>query len=131
MLKDYLYYLPGNLYNFSMENTIFDKIIAGEIPCDKVYEDDDVLAFNDINPKAPVHILVIPKKKLATFNDVKEAEAEMVGTFFQKAALVAEKAGLEKDGYRVVVNCNQNGGQEVYYLHAHILGGKRLSWPLL
>ena len=112
-----------------MEDTIFDKILSGDIPSDKVYEDEDVLAFRDVNPQAPVHVLVIPKKRAASFPELKERGPEEAGLFFQKTALVAEKLGLEEEGYRIVVNNGRNGQQTVDYLHAHILGGRQMSWP--
>jgi histidine triad (HIT) family protein len=112
-----------------MEVTIFDKILSGEIPSNKVYEDEDVLAFHDVNPQAPIHVLVIPKKKVATFTELKDRPTIDSGVLFQKTALIADKLGLDDEGYRIVVNCGENGNQEVAYLHAHILGGRKLTWP--
>jgi histidine triad (HIT) family protein len=112
-----------------MENTIFDKILAGEIPSDRVYEDDHVLAFRDVNPQAPVHVLVIPKAKAVSFTELKDRDEEEIGRFFRRAALVADKLGLSDGGYRIVINHGENGQQTVAYLHAHILGGRQMSWP--
>ncbi len=112
-----------------MSETIFERILAGEIPADKVYEDQSVLAFRDIQPQAPVHVLVIPKKRMDRFEHLHEWGPEETGCFFQAVSRVAEELGLTGRGYRVVVNNGSDGGQEVEYLHAHILGGRSLSWP--
>jgi histidine triad (HIT) family protein len=112
-----------------MYNTVFDKVVSGEIPADIVYENEDVIAFRDISPKAPVHVLVIPKQRLSRFSELSAWEPVSVGKFFTAVSVVAGILGLEKDGYRVVVNNGRDGGQEVEYLHAHILGGRRLTWP--
>lgn len=112
-----------------MNDTIFDKVLMGEIPVDSVYEDDDVLAFRDINPKAPVHVLVIPKVRVARFAELAAGETEDAGRFFTAVSKVAAILGLDQDGYRIVVNNGSDGGQEVEYLHAHILGGRKLTWP--
>lgn len=108
--------------------TIFDKIIAGEIPCDKVFEDQHVLAFKDINPQAPEHVLVIPKQKVAGFDQLESQPVDYVGVLFQRAAQVARLLELE-EGYRIVVNHGDHGGQEVAYLHIHILGRRAMRWP--
>ena len=113
----------------STEPTIFDKIIAGEIPADIVYENDDVLAFRDIAPQAPVHILVIPKTRIARFAELTQWSDAAAGRFFRAVAAAASALKLDGPGYRIVLNNGDNGGQEVEYLHAHILGGRRLSWP--
>lgn len=112
-----------------MEETIFDKILKGEIPADVVYEDDKILAFRDINPQAPVHVLVIPKKKVASFNDLKDMSSDSTGEFLNGVSHVAVSLGLADDGYRVVLNCGKNGQQTVEYLHAHILGERQMEWP--
>jgi histidine triad (HIT) family protein len=117
---------PELLY---MDETIFDKILAGDIPVDSVYEDGDVLAFRDINPKAPVHILVIPKIRTARFSDLAQRSTEETGRFISAISKVAAALGLDDSGYRVVFNNGSDGGQEVEYLHAHILGGRKLTWP--
>jgi histidine triad (HIT) family protein len=111
------------------EETLFDQILRGTVPSEAVYEDDDVYAFKDINPQAPVHVLVIPKKKLESFADVREADAEAVGTFMKGVSRVASQLGLEENGYRVVFNTGPQAQQSVLYLHAHILGGRQMSWP--
>ena len=111
-------------------STIFSKIIAREIPADIVYEDDVVLAFRDIAPQAPVHILVIPKKEIATANDVTADDERVLGRLFTAAASIAADQGIAENGYRLIVNCNAHGGQEVFHLHMHILGGRPLG-PML
>jgi len=112
-----------------MSDTIFDKILAGDIPADRVYEDEDVLAFRDINPQAPVHVLVIPKWRIGRFASLTSEDSDRAGRFFTTVSHVASELGLDDAGYRVVVNNGTNGGQEVEYLHAHILGGRRMTWP--
>ena len=109
--------------------TIFDKIINKEIPADIVFENEDVLAFKDINPQAPTHILIIPKKRIATINDINTNEIELVGKLVFTAKTIASEIGLAEDGYRLVFNCNDNGGQEVYHIHLHLLGGRKMTWP--
>lgn len=111
-------------------STIFSKIIAKEIPADIVYEDDDVLAFKDINPQAPVHVLIVPKKEIPTVDDVEEADATMLGKLFIAAKMVAREMGIAESGYRLMVNCRDDGGQEVYHLHMHLMGGRNLG-PML
>lgn len=111
-------------------STIFSKIIAKEIPADIVYEDKLVLAFRDIAPQAPVHILIIPKKEIPTANDVEAADEAVLGRLFTVAARIASDEGIAKDGYRLIVNCNEDGGQEVFHLHMHLLGGRSLG-PML
>ncbi len=111
------------------EDTIFARIIRGEIPCDKVFEDEDVLAFRDINPAAPSHILIIPKKPMATLNDAVPEDATLLGKLMLTAAHIAREEGFAHDGYRLVVNCNANGGQTVYHLHLHLIGGRAMGWP--
>ncbi|AZT85407.1 MAG: histidine triad nucleotide-binding protein [Marinobacter sp.] len=112
-----------------MSETIFTKIINREIPADILYEDDISLAFSDINPQAPVHFLVIPKKEIATINDLTEADRELVGHLYLVAAKIAREKGVADDGYRVVMNCGENSGQTVFHIHLHVLGGKPLGWP--
>lgn len=109
--------------------TIFTKIINKEIPAEIIYEDDLVLAFKDINPQAPIHFLLIPKKPIATINDIAEDDRELVGHLYLTAAKIAKEQGFAEDGYRVVMNCNDDGGQTVYHIHAHVLAGKPLGWP--
>ncbi len=109
--------------------TIFAKIISGEIPADKVYEDEHVVAFRDLHPQAPIHVLVIPRKPLVSVADAGPEDAELLGRLLLAAAQVARELGLEPDGYRLVTNIGQNGGQSVFHLHIHLLGGRQLSWP--
>ena len=110
------------------EDTIFDKIIRKEIPADVVYEDDVLLAFRDINPQAPVHVIVIPKKKITDFDRLHELPADFAGRYITGVSEVAKKLGLA-NGYRIVFNSGRDGQQTVPYIHAHILGGRQLSWP--
>jgi histidine triad (HIT) family protein len=112
-----------------MSDTIFGRIAAGEIPADIVYENDDLVAFRDLSPQAPTHILIIPRKPIRTLNDLEEADAELVGKLFLAAAKVAKQVGIAEAGYRVVVNCNAVGGQTVFHLHLHLLGGRAMQWP--
>ena len=112
-----------------MSDTIFAKIANGEIPADVVYEDEHVVAFRDVSPQAPTHVLVIPRKAIPTLNDVTEADAELVGRLFIAAAKVAAAEGIAEQGYRTVVNCNAAAGQTVFHLHVHVLGGRPMRWP--
>jgi len=109
--------------------TIFQKIIDGEIPADKVYEDDDVLAFRDIQPQAPCHVLVIPKKPIVSMAHAEPEDDALIGKLMRIGAQVARDAGLENDGYRLVTNIGEKGGQSVYHLHLHVLGGRQMGWP--
>ena len=109
-----------------MSDTIFDKIIRREIPADIVYEDDDVLAFRDIHPQAPVHVLFIPKRAFATLNDCGPEDAPLVGKLLLAASAYAKREGFADAGYRCVVNCNQGGGQTVFYLHVHLMAGRQM-----
>ena len=108
---------------------LFCKIINRGIPADIVYEDDQVLAFNDIDPKAPTHMLVIPKKHIATLNDITEEDQALVGRLPLTASRLAKDLGFAEDGFRVVMNCNEDGGQTVYHIHMHVMGGRRCTWP--
>ena len=110
-----------------MEECLFCKIIKGEIPSQKVYEDEDVFAFNDINPIAPIHILVIPKKHINSLAHMQEGDEIIVGKIYKVINQIAEEQGFKDDGYRVIVNCGKNGGQEVMHLHFHVLAGKKLG----
>ena len=109
-----------------MSETIFSKIINHELPADIVYEDDAVMAFRDINPQAPVHVLVIPKVEIATVNDIKPDQAELIGKMVLAAQKIAADEGIAEDGFRIVINCNRHGCQEVFHLHLHLLGGRQL-----
>lgn len=108
---------------------LFCKIINREIPADIVFEDDHVLAFNDINPQAPTHQLIIPKKHIPTLNDIEADDLALVGRLQYTAAQLAKQQGFAEDGYRVVMNCNEMGGQTVYHIHMHLLGGREFTWP--
>lgn len=110
-----------------MTACLFCKIAAGIIKSDIVFEDDKVLAFKDINPQAPVHVLVIPKQHIATLNDLENSE--LAAHLMQSVVYIAKQQGLADDGYRVNINCNKNGGQDVYHLHLHLLGGRQMTWP--
>lgn len=107
---------------------LFCKIVAGDIPAKKIYEDDLVVAFHDISPQAPVHFLVIPKKHIATLNDLQEDDRELAGHILYTAQRLANELGCD-DGFRVVMNCNEMGGQTVYHIHLHVLGQRQLDWP--
>ena len=108
---------------------LFCKIINGDIPSQKVYEDEKVYAFRDIEPQAPVHILIIPKEHIASANELKEENASVAGHIFAVAAKIAKDEGIADGGYRIVNNCGQDGGQTVGHLHFHMLGGRSLAWP--
>jgi histidine triad (HIT) family protein len=112
------------------QETIFSKIIRQEIPAEIVYQDELVTAFRDIHPQAPVHILIVPNKLIPTVNDVTAEDEAALGRLFTVARRIAEQEGIAENGYRLLVNCNRDGGQEVYHLHMHILGGRPLG-PML
>lgn len=112
-----------------MTDCLFCKIRDGKIPCDKVYEDDDVIAFRDVNPQAPTHILVIPIKHIATINDLEDEDITLVGRMTLVARQIAADEGIGEDGYRLVFNCNEGAGQAVFHIHMHLLGGRKMSWP--
>ena len=108
---------------------IFCRIVSGEVSAKKVYEDDDVVAFEDIRPQAPVHILIIPKRHIATVNDLTESDAQLVGRLVLVVKRIAAERGVAERGYRLVLNCNRDSGQEVFHIHLHLLGGRRFTWP--
>ncbi len=108
---------------------LFCRIVSGEIPASKVYEDDEVLAFNDINPQAPLHVLVIPKRHISTTNDLSPQDDALVGTLVRRAAAIAREKGYADRGYRSVLNCNAEAGQTVFHIHLHLLAGRGLGWP--
>lgn len=110
--------------------TLFEKIIAGEIPADFVYKDEKAVAFRDINPQAPTHILIVPRAPIPTTNDIQDEDAPLIGHLFVIARDIAAQEGIAEDGYRLIFNCNKDGGQEVYHLHLHLLGGKPLGMML-
>lgn len=108
---------------------LFCKIVAGEIPSETVFEDEECLAFGDVNPQAPIHLLVIPKKHVASVNDLAESDDRLTGKLVRVARTLAQEKGIDESGYRLVLNCNSDGGQTVFHLHLHLLGGRRLRWP--
>lgn len=108
---------------------LFCKISKGDIPADIVYQDDELLAFRDISPQAPTHILVIPRKHIATLNDATEEDAPMLGKLMRVASTLASEAGCAEEGYRVVMNCNAGAGQTVFHIHLHLLCGRPMHWP--
>lgn len=112
-----------------MSNCLFCKIIAGEIPAAKVYEDDRVIAFNDINPQAPMHVLVVPRRHIATLNDLSAADDGLVGSMVRAGAQIARAHGFDGPGFRTVFNCNAQAGQTVFHIHLHVFGGRTLAWP--
>lgn len=105
---------------------IFCKIVHGEIPCEKIFEDGDLIAFKDIHPAAPVHYLIVPKVHIPTLNDVSTDKTSLLGKMLTTASELAKKAGIHEDGYRTIINCNKNAGQVVFHLHMHLLGGRDL-----
>ena len=110
-------------------NCLFCKIVGGDIDADIIYQTDSVLAFRDLNPQAPTHVLIIPKRHIATINDVQDADAEEIGRMFAAARVIAAQEGVDEAGYRVTMNCNEAAGQTVFHLHLHLLGGRQFSWP--
>ncbi len=112
-----------------MTDCLFCKIIHGDIPGDIIYENDHVLAFNDINPQAPSHVLIIPKQHISTINDIAPAQTALVGELYLAAAQIARERGFAEQGYRVVMNCNEGAGQTVFHIHLHLLAERPLSWP--
>ena len=112
-----------------MSDCIFCKIVDGDIPAEIVYQNDDVLAFRDLNAQAPLHVLIIPKKHIATINELEDKDANTVGQLYLAAKAIAQQEGVAEDGYRVVMNCNSLAGQTVYHIHLHMLAGRAMSWP--
>ncbi|MES9859363.1 MAG: histidine triad nucleotide-binding protein [Candidatus Thiodiazotropha sp. LLP2] len=112
-----------------MSDCLFCKFVSGEIKPQTVYEDDDVLAFRDINPQAPCHVLIVPKRHISTLNDLIPEDAELMGKLYLAAAKVAKQEGLDGPGYRTVINCNEQAGQTVFHIHLHLLGGRQMKWP--
>lgn len=108
---------------------IFCKIVKKELPAKIVYQDEDIIAFKDRHPRAPIHQLIVPKKHIPTLNDLKEEDTMLAGNMLQVACHLANKANIAESGYRTIFNCNKDGGQEVYHLHLHLLGGRALHWP--
>lgn len=112
-----------------MSDCIFCRIAAGEIPAELVYEDDLVVGFRDLNPQAPTHVLIIPRKHIATLNELQPEDEVIIGRLYTAAAQVAAREGLAERGYRTLINCNADGGQTVFHLHLHLLGGRQMNWP--
>jgi histidine triad (HIT) family protein len=112
-----------------MTDCLFCKFVSGEIQPDVVYEDPEVLAFRDVNPQAPTHVLVIPKRHISTLNDLQAADAELIGKLYLAAQQVARDEGIDEPGYRTLINCNPEAGQSVFHIHLHLLGGRRMHWP--
>ena len=113
----------------SNERCLFCRIVSGEIPAKKVYEDDDVVAFNDINPQAPTHVLVVPRKHIPTLDDLTDADAMTIGTLLVRTAAIARSLQLPSDGYRTVINNGEAAGQTVFHIHVHLMGGRNFGWP--
>ena len=114
-----------------MNDCLFCKIIKGDIPSDKVYEDEEILAFKDINPVAPIHILVIPKKHISSLIDIEPEDEMLIGIIYSVINKIAEQQGVKEKGYRVIVNCGEDGGQEVMHLHFHLLAGRKLGEKII
>ncbi|KOF57013.1 MULTISPECIES: histidine triad nucleotide-binding protein [Clostridium] len=112
-----------------MDDCVFCKIVKGEIPSNKVYEDDKIISFKDLNPEAPVHVLIIPKKHISSLNDVNDEDAEIIAHIFKTVPKLVKELGIDEAGYRIVSNCGENGGQSVPHVHFHLLGGRSLNWP--
>ena len=112
-----------------MEKTIFQKIIDREIKADIIFENGNIIAFNDVNPVAPIHILIVPKKLIESINSIKEEDSKLIGEMFLVAKELAKKLKIYESGYRTVFNTNDDGGQTVYHIHLHLIGGRKLDWP--
>ena len=112
-----------------MPECLFCRIVAGEIPGAVVYENDHVVAFKDINPQAPTHVLIVPRRHIASLNDLEPADDAIVGELVRTAAAIAKKNGHAQGGYRTVFNCNADAGQTVFHIHLHVLGGRKMTWP--
>jgi histidine triad (HIT) family protein len=112
-----------------MTDCLFCKIVSRGIPANIVYEDDSIIAFDDINPQAPQHKLIIPRRHIATINDITAEDKELVGHMFFTVQKLAKDLGIAEEGYRTLFNCNAAGGQEVYHIHMHLLGGRQMTWP--
>lgn len=112
-----------------MTECLFCKIVAKEIPASLVFEDDQLLAFNDINPQGPTHVLIVPKRHIATLNDLAKGDDEIVGAMVRRAAAIAKERGIQAGGFRTVFNTNRDAGQTVFHIHLHLIGGRGLTWP--
>jgi histidine triad (HIT) family protein len=108
---------------------LFCRIVAGELPAKLIYQDDTLVAFHDINPQAPVHLLVVPRRHIPTLNDLSAEDDGLVGAMLRRATVIAHELGMAAGGYRTVFNCNRDAGQTVFHLHLHVLGGRRMHWP--
>ena len=115
--------------DYQMDECLFCKIVNNEVPCELVFENEYLLAFRDINPQAPTHILVIPRKHISTINELETEDAGLVGEILLTAKNLAKVENIDQDGFRTVFNCNKDGGQTVFHIHLHLLGGRRFSWP--
>ena len=111
------------------EDCLFCRILSGDIPAEIIHESDTAIAFRDINPQAPTHVLIIPRRHIATINDLEPGDEPVIGSLYLAAKQIAAEEGLADDGYRVVMNCSEGAGQSVFHLHLHLLGGRRLDWP--
>ncbi len=111
------------------DSCLFCKILAGDIPADVIYESDTAIAFRDINPQAPTHVLIIPRRHIATINDLEEGDQALVGSLYSAAREIAKQEGFSDIGYRAVMNCNEAAGQTVFHIHLHLLGGRAFAWP--
>jgi histidine triad (HIT) family protein len=112
-----------------MSDCLFCKLVAGQIPASIVYQDDELVVFKDINPQAPLHVLIIPRKHIASLNDLSDADDALVGSMIRRAAALAKEHGYSEGGYRTVFNTNRDAGQTVFHIHLHLLAGRRLTWP--
>jgi len=113
----------------SEQDCLFCSIVAGNIPADVIYESDSAIAFRDINAQAPTHVLIIPRKHIATINDLEAGDKEIVGSMYMAAREIAQQEGIDEAGYRAVMNCNEGAGQTVFHIHLHLLGGRSFGWP--
>lgn len=112
-----------------MTDCLFCKIRDGEIPSETIYENDDILAFKDVNPHAPTHILIVPRKHISTINDLEDDDAEIMGKMMLAAQDISSFEGIAESGYRLVINCNAGAGQTVFHIHMHLMGGRNMTWP--
>ena len=112
-----------------MADCVFCKIAAGEMDTELLYEDEDIVAFEDINPRAPTHLLIIPRKHIATLDELQGEDYHLVGDIYRVANQLAEEAGISDNGYQIMANCKEDGGQVIYHIHFHLLGGRKLNWP--
>ena len=117
------------LWKVDMSDCLFCKIVSGKISCDKLYENDKLIAFRDIDPKAPIHILVIPKKHIRSINELEISDQKLAGDILLAAKEIARIENIESSGYRTIFNTNSDGGQTVYHIHMHVMGGRQLHWP--